>query len=666
LKKGIVVLIVLICATTAFAQSSVIDSLQRIVALQRHDTTELKTLLNLTFEFSRKDLEKAITSAHQSLALARALSNPVHVASSYFYLVLIYQNSGKLDSALYYLGLSEALLHTAHPNVKIEINYNQTAGLFYKSQGQYRKALPYMLDNLRLMKTENEGRAGNFLNIGNAYFSLSDYKNAVSYHLQALSLFERVKSKRGRSFCLQNLGNDFLNLGQFEKSKEYFLQSRELKEEIQDKRGGITSSTGLGDSYKGLGEFAIAEKYYNDAIKISREMKLVLDEARAQFQLGLLEKVIGDRVHARENIVQSLALARMGGDSILSAKINSERIGLDVMERQERGMESTLLNNLNTLINSGDKSGERREYSRLSQYYDDQNKFDKAYYYLKKHDQLKDSVESSSVLMQMKQLEEQFQSEKHQKEIELLKKDQELQALALSRERTNVILIAIALASVIVISILLINRNRVVSRARREIEIEKVRNHIARDLHDDIGSTLSSIHIISELAQTGDPARHLKQITLHSSKMMENMSDIVWSINPKNDSMAQVILKMKEFAVEILEPKAIAHSFEIDDTVMHSKLTVEKRKNLFLIFKEAVNNAAKYSGGQTVLITLSVKVKTFHFSIQDNGAGFVMDEIRPGNGLINMKERADAIGGKLLQSSQPGQGTRLDLEIPIT
>ena len=140
-----------------------------------------------------------------------------------------------------------------------------------------------------------------------------------------------------------------------------------------------------------------------------------------------------------------------------------------------------------------------------------------------------------------------------------------------------------------------------------------VRNNIARDLHDDIGSTLSSINIMSQLAiqenarlSNGqeNAGTHLKKIANHSASMMEKMSDIVWSINPKNDSIEQVVIKMKEFAAEMLEPKNIDYSFEIEDSIMALKLDVQKRKNIFLIFKEAINNAAKYSEGNKLTASL--------------------------------------------------------------
>jgi len=158
----------------------------------------------------------------------------------------------------------------------------------------------------------------------------------------------------------------------------------------------------------------------------------------------------------------------------------------------------------------------------------------------------------------------------------------------------------------------------------------------------------------------------LKKIVTHSAQMMENMSDIVWSINPKNDLAEQMVFKMKEFAAEILEPAGINYSFQVQDSVEALKLDSEKRKNLFLIFKEAINNAAKYSQGTEVTINLSIQSGHLHLEVIDNGKGFDKDEPKSGNGLSNMKDRAAAITGVLQYSTEPGKGTKILLAVPIT
>ncbi len=183
-----------------------------------------------------------------------------------------------------------------------------------------------------------------------------------------------------------------------------------------------------------------------------------------------------------------------------------------------------------------------------------------------------------------------------------------------------------------------------------------------------MGSALSSIQINSQLAlkDTTRTQLLLNRIAESASKMMESMGDIVWSINPENDTLEKMVVKMKEFAAEILEPKNISYSFEIGEEVAKIKLAVETRKNLYLIYKESVNNAAKYSDGSAVVIALCLQNNKLNLSVRDNGKGFEPSTVRPGNGLLNMAERARSLQGKLTRQSSPGHGTEILAELPIT
>ena len=139
-----------------------------------------------------------------------------------------------------------------------------------------------------------------------------------------------------------------------------------------------------------------------------------------------------------------------------------------------------------------------------------------------------------------------------------------MEGVTVRKQSVMITSIGIALISVFVIGLLLINRFRVMNRAKRLIEIESVRNNIARDLHDDMGSALSSINILSQVAlveKNGNTQSYLQRIGDQSARMMEDMGDMVWSINPRNDSMRQVLIRMREFAAEIFELKNIEYSF---------------------------------------------------------------------------------------------------------
>jgi ligand-binding sensor domain-containing protein/two-component sensor histidine kinase len=209
-------------------------------------------------------------------------------------------------------------------------------------------------------------------------------------------------------------------------------------------------------------------------------------------------------------------------------------------------------------------------------------------------------------------------------------------------------------------------------RLNRLLEMERVRTRIARDLHDDMGSTLSTINILSEMARmkvnkdTGKTAEYLTKISDNSSRMMEAMDDIVWSINPMNDSMQRITARMREFATGVLEARNIEFSFRVDDEVAELKLDMEERRDLFLVFKEAVNNLAKYSQCKNAQIELRVNKHKLQMMIRDDGIGFDPELADSGNGLNNMRKRAQSLKGKLLIESSADKGSTILLEVPLT
>lgn len=208
-------------------------------------------------------------------------------------------------------------------------------------------------------------------------------------------------------------------------------------------------------------------------------------------------------------------------------------------------------------------------------------------------------------------------------------------------------------------------------RISRLLTEERLRSKIARDLHDEMGSTLTSINIISKVAMEGKTDQekgkaYFQKIKDHSGRMMESMSDMVWAINPMNDSLGRVLLRMKEFAAEILEPARINYHFDHNELELGLALNPEQRKNIYLIFKEALSNAAKYSVANNVLILMQVRDTLFTMVIADNGMGFNATEENSGNGLKNMKIRATEMGGTVLLETLPGKGTKITLQLPVT
>jgi signal transduction histidine kinase/ligand-binding sensor domain-containing protein len=203
-------------------------------------------------------------------------------------------------------------------------------------------------------------------------------------------------------------------------------------------------------------------------------------------------------------------------------------------------------------------------------------------------------------------------------------------------------------------------------RIRQVIKIERLRARIASDLHDDIGSTLSSISLLSEIASRQDKesalAKALSKIGDNSREVLNSMDDIIWSVNPQNDSLSSLIVRLREFAIPLCESKEILLHLNVEENTYTMKLGMDERRNVFLIAKEAINNAVKYSGCKNLTVTF-VNNNELEIMIQDDGCGFDIALPTTRNGLVNMERRAEQIGANFIIKSEKNVGTLILVKI---
>ncbi len=222
------------------------------------------------------------------------------------------------------------------------------------------------------------------------------------------------------------------------------------------------------------------------------------------------------------------------------------------------------------------------------------------------------------------------------------------------------------------ITILIVAIIYAIFRYREQQLLEKVniRQAIARDLHDEMGSTLSSISILSDAAQSNAyqeiDTQSLKVISARTREVMDTMSDIVWSINPYNDAFAEVLQRMRGFAAETLEAKNIDLQFIVEEPIQSLVLSMNQRKDFYRIFKEAINNAAKYAKAKQVWVKINGTDKIIHLEIKDDGQGFDPENVKLGNGIQNMQARAARLRGNFVINSSLGNGVTISLSFPIT
>jgi two-component system, NarL family, sensor histidine kinase UhpB len=669
IKAKVFSLFLILFAVNTFAQKA--DSLEIVLSKTKADSSKSILLSLLSDELTKSNPAKAVESARKGLKLAKQISFEKGVFENYFSLAATLQGQALFDSAIIYY---RKALGTAKIRKDIVGQAEVCSGLghSFMRKSQMDSSRYYLEMGLALAKQINNYKieAGIYNNYGNIFLEESSYQKALDYFVRAAKLYENpLADEYGQCLALSNIGNIEYRLGNFDKALGYAHQSMVIA-----KRKSFTSS--IGYAHKLLGRIYKKQLKYDSALheyKQAQKLYLTLGDTRSAGELlQNIGNVYFDKKQyqdALNNYLQSLKLAKSISVKPLVAYAYSA-IGQAYAILKKNNEALLYLDSSRVAAMAiGNKYLVMDSYNAMSSVHEAKGDYKKALMMHQRFVDVKDSITQSENRQLAEDTQAKYELEKKEAKIVLLEKEQELKTLALARQRAIQIGAVIAALLAIIIATLLVNRYRINNKAKRQTEIEQVRNNIARDLHDDIGSTLSTINIISNIAMrensTGNNL-HLSHIAEQSSRMMESMSDMVWSINPINDSMEKVVVKMKVFASEILEPKNIAFQFLGEESLSELSLDAEKRKNLFLIFKESINNAAKYSSATEIGIALKKIETKLSITISDNGIGFEDQYVKSGNGLKNMEARAKALGGNFKLSSVVGLGTRIEVEMPIT
>jgi len=213
--------------------------------------------------------------------------------------------------------------------------------------------------------------------------------------------------------------------------------------------------------------------------------------------------------------------------------------------------------------------------------------------------------------------------------------------------------------------------------------MERERMRIAQDMHDEIGSKLTKISFMSERAkgelQGQEPvARKLNSIANTSRDLLQSLDEIVWAVNPHNDTLEHLAAYLGHYATEYLQNTAVECELHIPQGLPHHPLSAEVRHNLFLAFEEALNNALKHGRASHIRVDMRIEPGQFEINVEDNGCGFEVEALtsaphgpagpmagRIGQGMFNLQQRLADVGGRCRIRSRPGQGTTVSLSVPL-
>jgi ligand-binding sensor domain-containing protein/signal transduction histidine kinase len=215
-------------------------------------------------------------------------------------------------------------------------------------------------------------------------------------------------------------------------------------------------------------------------------------------------------------------------------------------------------------------------------------------------------------------------------------------------------------------------------RLQRQLElleqrhaIDKERRRIAKDMHDQLGAGLTQVGLLGELTRRdaediSTTRKHAGNLCTVVRELAQTLDEIVWTVNPKNDSLNRLAAYMAVYAEDFFRTASIRCRLDIPPGLPPYPLSAELRHNLFLSVKEALNNIVKHASASEARLQFTLNQQRLEIVVQDNGNGFVFDSARAlGNGLSNMKERIEGLGGNFELSSRPNEGTCVRFEIPL-
>jgi two-component system, NarL family, sensor histidine kinase UhpB len=667
--KKIIALIPLLCAflfsQESFSQNNKIDSLLQVLKTVKEDTNKVNTLNALAketrntgdYEVSRQYSKEALLLTEKINFEKGKIRVYLNIGATYFY-----QNNFlvALENFLMALSISKKL------NDELNIaNSNNNLALVYTYQGHYSKALDCHKAALKSYEElgDTAGMIRSYHNTGIVYFEQGNYPEALESYLSALKLAEKIGDKHGIAGDYLNIGGVYIKQKKYSEGLQMYSSALKLYEEIGAKHQVGTCYAQISQAYADQKEYKKALETTETAIRLLEQIGDPIGVTQTKDVRAQVFLELNNYEEAVKIFLENLKSYRETGDSANTANALNNLGYAFLKQRKYSDAIKYLQSGLSLAQQTGAKERLVESYHYLAESYEGINDCKNAYMFQKLYASLSDSLFNETKSKQIEEMKVKYETEKKDNDIALLNKDKEIQDVEIKKQKLQKYSFIGGLGVVIVLMFF----GYRTYRTRQALRLQDIRNKIAGDLHDDIGSTLNSISVYSEVARRKDEQQDeaLEMIGDASRKIIDAMSDIVWTVNPENDSFAKILFRMKSLAYNLFRAKKIEYSFHADETLDDKKLRLEDRRNFYLIFKEAINNLVKYSNATQVAITLTNENDLIRLLIRDNGVGFDTSQDAVGNGLKNMKRRADEMSAQLKIESGKGSGTQIELILKV-
>ncbi|MCS6916076.1 MAG: tetratricopeptide repeat protein [Chitinophagales bacterium] len=658
----------------SFAQ--VPDTVPFSASTAMYDTMHLNRLLAMAEEALDEKPEQALEWAQEAHQMAERRSLLHALAKAELLIGDYHKRKGKCQQALEYYNRSRELY--------AQVNYQEDAALGTLQVAacridlsQFEEAKSLLNWSLKEGERLNSNRVRLRANI--LYSALLQKQGALDQAMQhllaAMALAETSQDHRQLGIIYTNMGSLFLEADDLDNAQKYLMRAAEQRERVNDRHGLSKVYTMMGVLFKEAGNLPQSLRYYERAYAIQKELNNRSGMAQSLQNMGIIYRNQKLPEKALQHYERALQIRRENGDqrgmaitqynmALCYLDLGQPHQALRLLESCEELANHNSLRELLALLPEA-----RAEALAMT------GQQDAALSSLREALQARDSLYQAERLRQFDELHARYETEKKDKELLQRKLELEQKNAELQRQRLTNYLLYGGLASFFLIALLTAGFLWQRHKLERQRAIEQTRAGIARDLHDDIGATLSTVTIFSTLAlkkletDSAGALALLQRIRSVSEKMMSDMSDVIWMVKPENDSAEKLSSRIHALARQLLEPMQIRYELHLNGG--EEKLSMKARRNIYLIIKEALANAAKHSQAKVVEVQLQSQNGQLLLRITDDGKGMsgrssFGNRYLGGNGLGHMKNRAAQLGGMLQAYANSPSGTVIEATFKLS
>ncbi len=646
-----------------FKEFKTYDAFATQIANQLKDTTLLISLNNRKgiYYMEEGQHELATQQYNTALNLSIAKKETKKIAEIYSNLGSLFLAMGDKDKAINNF-FNALKLHELNDNKRgIGETYSNISSVYYL-MGKVDDAINYQKTGISIREKINDkpGLVIANLNIGQLYLLKKDNVQAKKHLTEAVTYAEQAENSKLLASSYAGMSAyESISTKNYTAALQWQTKAIALYEKIDDKQLLSRLYVSAGNLANTVNDSVVSSSYYNKALILSKSLKNKENISNAYQKLSDFYNSRGNFQKAYDNYKQHILYR----DSIIEksnlSKIEEVRVKYETEKKDGEIIKLITAQRLKQLQ------------------IEKQNALIAGNVLLAKQKQSEIELLSKEKELQDFKLSEQTEKIKSQnlnainkeQQLKLAKSEQLSKERELANEKTTRNLLLIGFGLLMLLIATFFNRYKLKRKLEQQTELLNIRNNISKDLHDEIGSTLTSINILSSVSQkaidkdTVETKKMLEKIATQSKTIQQSMSDIVWSIQPNNEKIENLVIRMREFAAQTLEPLHVNLSFEADDELKKKSLPIEYRKEILLIYKEALTNISKHADADMVSINFNKTGKnTAQLIIADNGT---WKGETSGTGLRSMKERAEAINGTLTIANQlPGTQLQLLITLP--